>query len=66
MGKACRTHGENQNTYRDLVEKAYGKRPLVRHRRRWEGNIKVDHREMRWSGSDWICLAQDRDHWRVV
>jgi hypothetical protein len=29
-------------------------------------NIKMDHREMGWDGMDWIVLAQDRDHWRVI
>jgi hypothetical protein len=26
-------------------------------------NIKMDLREMRWGGVDWIYLVQDRDHW---
>jgi hypothetical protein len=31
----------------------------------WEDNIKTDVREIRWSGMDWIDLAQDRDQWRA-
>jgi hypothetical protein len=27
-------------------------------------NIKMDLREIRWDGMDWIDLAQDRDKWR--
>jgi hypothetical protein len=27
-------------------------------------NIKIDLREIRWEGRDWIDLAQDRDQWR--
>jgi hypothetical protein len=38
-----------------------GKRPLGRTRRRWEDNIRMDLREIRWGGMDWIDLAQDRD-----
>jgi hypothetical protein len=32
-------------------------------RRRWVDNIKMDLREIRLSGMDWIDLAQDRDQW---
>jgi hypothetical protein len=39
-------------------------RPLGR--RRSEDNIKIDLREKRWGGMDWINLAQDRDRWRAV
>ena len=34
--------GEGRGVYRVLVGKPEGKRPLVRPRRRWEDNIKVD------------------------
>lgn len=44
--------------------KTEGQRPLGRHGRRWEGNIKVDLEEMGWKGVNWICLAEDRDKWR--
>jgi len=37
------------------------KRPLGRPRRRWEDNIKMDLREVRWWVMDWIELAQDRN-----
>jgi hypothetical protein len=29
-------------------------------------NIKMDLREIRWDGVDWINLAQDRDQWRTL
>jgi hypothetical protein len=38
-------------------------KPLGRTRRSWEDNIKMDVREIGWSGVDWINLAQDRDKW---
>jgi hypothetical protein len=39
---------------------------LVRRRRRWEGNIKMDLQEVGCGGMDWIELAQDRDRWRAL
>jgi hypothetical protein len=32
---------------------------------RWEDNIKMYLREIRWEVVDWIHLAQDRDRWLV-
>jgi hypothetical protein len=32
-------------------------------RRRWEGNIKIDLREIEIDGANWIRLAQDRVRW---
>jgi hypothetical protein len=58
--------GETRNAYRILVEGPEGKRSLGRPRRRWVDNIKMDLREIEWDGRDWIELAQDRDHWRVL
>jgi hypothetical protein len=58
--------GETRNAYRLLVGKAEGKRPLGRPRRKWVDSIKMDLREMRWDGVDWIELAQDRDQWRAL
>jgi hypothetical protein len=47
MDRECNTHGA-MNTYRTLVGKLEGKRPLGRRRRRWEDNIKMDLREIGW------------------
>jgi hypothetical protein len=65
MGRACSTNEERRNAYRILVGKPEGKRPLGRHRRRWEDNIRMDLRETGCGGMDWIDLAQDRDQWRA-
>jgi hypothetical protein len=32
-------------------------------RHRWEDNIKMDLREIRWGCVEWIDLVQDRDQW---
>jgi hypothetical protein len=39
------------------MEKPEGKIPLGGHRCKWEDNIKMDLREVEWSGMDWINLA---------
>jgi hypothetical protein len=58
--------GEKRNAYRILVGKPEGKRPLARPGRSRVGNNKLDLREIRWDGMDWIHLAQDRDQWRAL
>jgi hypothetical protein len=57
-------NGVKRNTYRILMGKPEGKRPLGRPRHRWVGNVKMDLGEIEWGGMDWIDLAQDRDQWR--
>jgi hypothetical protein len=57
---------ETRNTYRILVGNPEGKRPLGRPRRRWVDNIKINLREIKWDGMDWIDLAQDWDQWRAL
>jgi hypothetical protein len=37
-----------------------------RPRLRWVDSIKIDLREIRWDGMDWIDLAQDRDERRIL
>ena len=58
--------GEGKGVYRVLVGKPEGKRPMGRHRRRWEDNIKVDLQEAGCGGMDWIELVQDRDRWQAL
>jgi hypothetical protein len=58
--------GEKRNVYRLLVGKPEGKRPLVRPRRRWIDNIKMDLLEKGLSVVGWIGLDQDRYRWRAL
>jgi hypothetical protein len=58
--------GEKRNTYRLLVGKPEGKRPLGRPRCRWVDNIRMDPGEVGWGVVDWIGLAKDRNRWRAV
>jgi hypothetical protein len=58
--------GEKRNVYRLLVEKAEGKRPLGRPRRRWIDKVKMELLEIGVSVVDWISLVQDRYRWRAL
>jgi len=58
--------GERRGVYRVLVGKSEGKRPLLRPRRRWHDNIKMDLQVVGCGGMDWIELAEDRDRWRAL
>jgi len=58
--------GKGRGVYRVLVGKPEGKRPLGRHRRRWEDNIKMDLQEVGCGGMDWIQVTQNSDRWRAL
>jgi hypothetical protein len=49
-------HGEKRNIHRALVGKPEGSRPLGR-LRIGENNIKMDLRDIGWSGMLWVDLA---------
>jgi hypothetical protein len=56
---------EGRGVYRVLVGSPESERPLGRHRRRWEDNIKMDLRKIEIDGANWIRLAQDGVQWRA-
>jgi len=54
------THKEQiRNSYKILVGKLEGKRPVRRPRDRYEDNIKMDFRQIRCDSIDYIHLPQD-------
>jgi hypothetical protein len=57
--------GEGRGVYKVLDERPEGKRPLRRHRRVWEDNIKMDLRDIGIDGANWIQLTQNRVQWRA-
>jgi hypothetical protein len=57
--------GEGRSIYGVLVGRPEGKRPLGRHRRRWEDNIKKNLRDIEIDGASRIRVAQDRVQWRA-
>jgi len=66
MGGACTTFGERRGVYRILVGKPEGKKPLGRHRHRWDDNFKMDPQEVGFMSMDCIELTQDRYRWRAL
>jgi hypothetical protein len=44
--------GDNRNSFRLLVEKPEGRRPLERPRHRWLDNIRMDLVKIRWCDVD--------------
>jgi hypothetical protein len=44
--------GDRRSAYRDFVERPERKRPLGRPRRRLEGSIKIDVKEVEWGTLD--------------
>jgi hypothetical protein len=54
---------KKKNSYRLLVGKPEGRRPLGRPRRRWVDNIRMDLVEVGRGDVAWIGLAQDKDRW---
>jgi hypothetical protein len=59
--------GEKRNaySYRILVGKPEGKRPLGRPGRRYMDNIKIELREIGWGGIYWIDLTENKKNWRT-
>ena len=57
---------EGRGVHKVLMGKPEGKRPMVRPRRRWDDNIKMDLQEVGRGCGDWTELAQDTDRWRAL
>jgi hypothetical protein len=66
MGEACSANEGVRNALKVLVGKLDGKRPHRKPRRRWEDNIKINVKEIRFEDVDWNHLDQDRDQWRAL
>jgi hypothetical protein len=54
--------GERRSEYRILVGKPEERKSLVRPRRRWKNNIKIDLQDVEWrtwTGSIWLRKGTD-------
>jgi hypothetical protein len=57
--------GGGEKCLQGFFGRSEGKRQLGRPTRKWEDNIKLDLREIRIDGANWIQLAHDSVQWRV-
>ena len=57
---------EGRSNFRILTGKPSGNTSLVRPRRRWEDNIRMDLKEMGTNTRNWVDSAQDMDYWRAL
>jgi hypothetical protein len=54
------------NAYKNVVGKPKREKPAGRSRRRWEGNIKFNLKEIGCEGVNWIQLAQYSIQFNVI
>jgi hypothetical protein len=57
--------GQEECVYGVSVGRHKGKIRLGRRRRRWEDNIKMELRDVRFDGAKWIHLAQGKVQWQA-
>ena len=57
---------ENRSIFRILTGTLTGKRSLGRNRRRWEGNIRMDLKEIGINTRNWVDSAEDRNYWSAL
>jgi hypothetical protein len=50
----------------NFVRETWREESFGRRRRRWEGNSRMDIREVGWEGVDWMHRAQHRDQWKTL
>jgi hypothetical protein len=53
---------EGRNNFKFLTGTPTGNRPLGRPRRRWEGNIRMNLKEISIQTRNWVNSAQGRDY----
>jgi hypothetical protein len=63
MGRECSGNGTEEACILGFGGKARGKETTGN--TKWEDDIKMDLREIGWSGIDLIDLDQDRDNWQA-
>jgi hypothetical protein len=64
MDEGCSMHARNEKCIKYYDWKTSSKRTLRRPRCRWEDNIRIYLKEIRWEGVDWMNnFDQDRDQW---
>ena len=57
---------EGRSAFKILTVTRTEKRPLLRPKRRWEENIKMNLKEIGINTRNWVDSAQDSDDWRSL
>ena len=57
---------EGRSAFKMLTGKPTGMRHLVRPRRRWEENIRMNLEKIGINAGNWVDSTQDRDYWRAL
>ena len=57
---------EGRSSFIILTGKPTGKIPLLRSRRRWEENARIDFEEIIINAGNWFDSVQDRNCWRAL
>ena len=57
---------EGSGALKMLIGNLIGKRSLGRPRRRWEGYIRMDLKEIGVNTRNWVDSPQDRNYWRAL
>jgi hypothetical protein len=65
MGGTCNMN-EGEEKHMLLVEKSEGNTSGGKPKCGWVDNIKMDLKEIRWGGVDWIGLVQYMERWRAL
>ena len=55
----------SKSSFKILIGKPTGKKPLGKPRSRWEDNNKMEL-EIGINAGNWVDSAQDRDYWRAL
>ena len=66
MGRSCSQNGGMQECFQHLTGKLTGKRPPGRPRRRLEGTIRMDVKEIGINMRNWIDLTQNKNYWSAL
>ena len=53
---------EGRSAFKILTSKPTGKRPLERHKCRWEDNVRTDLEEISINTRNWLDSVQDRNY----
>ena len=57
---------ESRSALKILTGTPTGKRPLRRHRCKWEVIIRMELKEMGINMRNWVDSSQDRNYWRAL